>query len=110
MTNHFALLRGEPWMLSADPLLQAHLVTITSAACTEVRCIVAGTRVQSVWASWSPHGTPHFPARGGANVNETSKTNTKGLKDKGPYSRFKLYKPTTMFVKQADLIEISLQT
>ena len=111
-TNHFALLkkRSEPWMLSPDPLLQAHHVTITSAACTEVRCIVTGTRVQLVWAFRSPHGTPYFPAWDSANGNETSKTNTKGLKDKRLYSRFKLHKPTTMFMEETDLIEISLQT
>lgn len=100
MTNHFAFLRGEPWMLSADPLLQAHLVTPASAARTEVRCLVTGTRVQLVRAFWSPHGTARFPARGGANGNETSKTNTKSLKDKGPYSCFKLHKPTMMFMEE----------
>lgn len=97
-------------MLSPDPLLQAHRATITSVACAEVRCTVTGTRVQLVWAFWSPHGTPHIPAWGGANGNETSKTNTKGLKDKESYSCFKLQKPATMFEEETDLTEISLQT
>lgn len=89
-------------MVSADPLLQAHLVTIPSAACTEVRFVIAGTSVRLVWTFRSPQGTPHFPAQGSANGNETSKNSTKSLKDKRPYSCFKLQKPT-MFMEQTDL-------
>lgn len=52
--------------------------------------------------------SPLLPVGDGANVNKTSKTNPRGLKDKGTLLFSKLHKQT-MSMEETNLIETSLQ-